>query len=230
MAELLGKTEDAAGFQARMDKIEGAFNTTFWQEKGGFYRSPSHKGETDDRANAMAVVAGFAKPEMYPAITQFLSTNTHASPYMEKYVLEAFFMMGEADAGFARMLRRYNPMIDCDETTLWENFAREGSDEPGSGTYNHAWSGGPLTMMHQYVAGIAPVEAGFKRFSVKPQLGPLEKVETSVPTPHGEIKLAVTKDREKLLLKLVVPEGTSAELTVDWKKTVLGEGTHEVGG
>jgi hypothetical protein len=225
MAHLLGKSEDAAGFRKQMERIEATFNPTFWQDE--FYRSPTHEGETDDRANALAVVAGLASPDYYPAITKFLQTNMHASPYMEKYVLEAFFLMGEPEAGIERMLGRYASMIDCPETTLWENFARPGSDEPGSGTYNHAWSGGPLTMMHQYIAGIEPTAPGFKRFSVKPQLGPLKLVETTVPTPHGKIQLVVTRDKmDGLVLKLVVPERTEADVELGGLKKTFKEGAY----
>ena len=223
MAKLLGKDDDAKGYQEQMERIEAAYNKAFWQ--GEFYRSPSHTGETDDRGNALAVVAGLASPEYYPAITKFLGENFHASPYMEKYVLEALFLMGKADAGIARMLQRYSSMIDCAETTLWENFARAGVDEPGSGTYNHAWSGGPLTMMHQYIAGIEPTEPGFKRFSVKPQLGQLQQVETTVPTPHGSIELVVTREKNGgLLVKLLVPNGTTADVAVGAQTKTFSSG------
>ncbi len=225
MAKLLGKPQDALEYRRQMERIETGFHKTFWQ--GAFYRSPSHRGATDDRANAMAVVAGLASPEDYPAITEFLRTNTHASPYMEKYVLEALFLMKEPETAIERMLRRYQPMIDCPETTLWENFARPGSSEPGSGTYNHAWSGGPLTMMHQYIAGIEPTAPGFRRFSVKPQLGPLRHVETIVPTQYGDIRLSVDRRAPgTMALALTVPQKTTADVEIpQWKKT-FPAGTH----
>ena len=225
MADLLGKRDDVAGYRKLMRRVEAGFNRTFWQ--GEFYRNPGYKGLTDDRANAMAVVAGLASPDYYPAITRFLQTNMHASPYMEKYVLEALYLMGQPGVALARMKQRYGSMIDSRETTLWENFARPGSAEPGSGTYNHAWSGGPLTMMQQYIAGIAPTAPGFKRFSVKPQLGPLKHVETIVPTPHGNIELSITRNPANGLdLKLTVPRGAKADVAVgDFKKT-FSPGTH----
>ncbi len=95
MAELFDLREDAARYRKQMERIEMGFHKAFWQ--GEFYRSSSHDGETDDRANAMAVVAGLVEPEYHAAITEFLRTNMHASPYMEKYVLEALFLMGEPD-------------------------------------------------------------------------------------------------------------------------------------
>ncbi len=212
-------------YQRQMKLIEGAFNKTFWQ--GKFYRSPTHKGETDDRANALAVVAGLASPDYYPAITDFLKHSMHASPYMEKYVLESLFLMDQPDAALDRMLLRYAAMIDCPITTLWENFARPGVNEPGSGTYNHAWSGGPLTLLQQYVAGIEPTQPGFKSFSVKPKLGSLTRVETTVPTPHGSIELRIARDdSEGFTIKLVVPQGTVADFQLGSETNRLEEGSH----
>lgn len=225
MAELLGKRDDAAGYRQLMRRIEGGFNLSFWQ--GEFYRSRGYKGLTDDRANALAVVAGLASPDYYPAITRFLQANHHASPYMEKYVLEALYMMGQPAAAVTRMKQRYDSMINAPQTTLWENFARPGSREPGSGTYNHAWSGGPLTMMHQYIAGIAPTAPGFQRFSVKPQLGPLQHVQTTVPTHHGNIELSVNRNAaDGLELKLTVPKATKADVEIGSFKKTFRPGTH----
>ena len=82
-------------------------------------------------------------------------------------------------------------------------------------------------MMQQYIAGIAPTAPGFKRFSVKPQLGPLKHVETIVPTPHGNIELSITRNPANGLdLKLTVPRGAKADVAVgDFKKT-FSPGTH----
>lgn len=225
MAELLEQEDDARRYRHQMTRIESAFNRTFWQ--GDFYRSPGHQGETDDRANALAVVAGLADVTYYPAITKFLETNTHASPYMEKYVLESLYLMQQPDVALDRTLQRYQSMIDCPHSTLWENFARAGHDEPGSGTYNHAWSGGPLTMMHQYVAGVEPIEPAFKRFSVRPQLGRLTHVETTVPTIFSEpIKLTISKTQQQQSIDLLVPEGTTAEVHLYDQTKTFQPGKH----
>jgi len=225
LGEALGKSEDVAGYRKLMQQIEATFNRTFWQ--GKFYRSSAYRGLTDDRANALAVVAGLASPDYYPAITRFLQTNLNASPYMEKYVLEALYLMQQPEAAVTRMKQRYGSMIDAPETTLWENFARPGSSEPGSGTYNHAWSGGPLTMMQQYIAGIAPTEPGFKRFSVKPQLGPLKFAQTTVPTLHGNIDFSITRNAANgFTVKLAVPEGTKADVEIGKFKKTFDAGSH----
>jgi len=210
MAKLSDSTEDIAVYQAKMDLIKANFNGAFWQ--GDRYQSPDHKGETDDRAQAMAVVAGLAKPDYYPAIRQILKTQEHASPYMEKYVLESLYMMDAPGQGIERMKNRFASMIDAPITTLYENFGG-GKDRAGNGTYNHAWSGGALTLLSQYAGGVAPTKPGFKEFAVLPQMGSLKQIESVVPTQYGNIQLKL-KNEKTFRMDLTVPKGTKAVIGI----------------
>ena len=89
----LKKTKDAEEIRLMMERIEKSFDRKFWT--GIAYRSPGYCGETDDRAQAMAVVSGLASKDKYPVLINVLKTEYHASPYMEKYVLEALCQMGD---------------------------------------------------------------------------------------------------------------------------------------
>ncbi len=226
MARLTGHPQDIPGYRAKIESIEANFNQTFWQKTK--YHSPGYKGETDDRANAMAVIAGLAKPAYYPAITAVLKTQYHASPYMEKYVLESLYLMGAPGQSIERMKTRWAEQLDSPITTLWEGWGI-GKKGYGGGTYNHAWSGGPLTILSQYGAGIAPVEPGFKRFSVKPQLGPLKEIKATVPTQFGNIHFSANRQSNgQIQLNLTVPEGTRADVEVDHYLKTLGAGVHAI--
>jgi hypothetical protein len=209
MAPLAGADADVAGYRQRLDRLDAAFDAVFWRE--GAYRSPEYRGPTDDRASAMAVVAGLAPRERYEAIARVLSEQRHASPYLEKYALEALMLIGRSDLALRRMRERYSGMIDQELTTLWEVFGEAGQ---GGGTYNHGWSGGPLTVLSQYVAGVSPTSPGFKTFAVRPQLGDLRHVESAVDTPYGLIE--VTIDRpigdDGWTIRITVPRGTTAEV------------------
>ena len=130
---------DVPGFAAeRKEKIENYFDKEFLKENG--YRS----GEIiDDRANALAVLSGLCKPENYNNVRNVLTNVYESTPYMEYYVLKALCEMGYREDAKRRMLKRYKPLIENDNTTLWEDFSI-------LGTKNHAWSGGPLSILYQY--------------------------------------------------------------------------------
>jgi hypothetical protein len=205
MADLLGKPDEAAAYRQRRQSVIDATNAKFWN--GSAYRDPGYGGATDDRAQGMAVVAGIAGPEKFPAIKKVLATEFHASPYIEKYILEALFLMNDAPAAIERMKRRYREMVDSPITTLWELFSR-------AGTINHAWTGGPLTLMAQKVAGVSPTEAGYAAYQVRPQLAGLKRVATGFDSVRGRVELAIARNNGSFHLKLDSPEGTRATVCI----------------
>lgn len=179
----------------------------------GVFRSPDYQGETDDRANAMAVIAGIAYRADYPAIVRLLRTARHASPYMEKYVLESLFVMEAPEEALTRMKSRYQVMIDNDYTTLNELF-----DDNQGGTNNHAWSGGPLTLLSQYASGIMPLKPGYERYLVKPMPGGLSAVGSTHETIKGRIAVQYTKTGYGMKLELNTPLGTQAFVAVPYQR------------
>jgi alpha-L-rhamnosidase len=205
MAEAVGATVDIPEITARMQSIERSFNKTFWNGKE--YRSPGYKGKTDDRAHALAVVSGLAKPEQYDAIREVLRTQKHSSPYMEKYVGEALYMMRFESDAITRTKERFKVMTDHPCTTLWEDWRIGGS---GGGTTNHAWSGGALTLLSQYAVGVAPETPGYGTYHVLPQMGPLKHIKTTVPSAKGDIHVELRDKATSFTMDLVSPEGTVA--------------------
>ncbi len=133
-----------------------------------------------------------------------LDTVFNSSPYMEKYVLESLYMMGEPEAAYARMKKRYGPLVDNELTTLPELW------DPNWGSKNHAWTGGPLTFMGSYMAGLKPLTPGWKVFEVRPNLAHLDWLETTVPSISGDISLRLDRREGGFSIKLDVPEGTRA--------------------
>ncbi len=211
MAELVGNSEDVPVYREKMESIASHYNAAFW--RGDHYRSASYQGKTDDRAQAMAVVSGLADPANFAAIGEVLKNERHASPYMEKYVLEALLKMDRPEAAMERMRIRYHAMLTDEVTTLWEAFEPmliPGYETIGRGTYNHAWSGGPLTILSQYVSGISPTAPAFREYQILPQLGKLTSVHTIVPTQFGSIDLKIDRKAGCYKMQLVSPPDTSA--------------------
>lgn len=211
MAEALGKTEEAENIRYRMDTFKKAFNTNFWN--GNHYRSPEYDEKVDDRSQALAVVSGLADPDKFPALLDVFKKEMHASPYMEKYVVEALFQMGYPEFAMERLKQRFSTMVNHPSiTTLWEGWGI-GKEGFGGGTINHAWSGGGLTLLSQYVAGIAPITPGYQTFEVQPQLGPLKNVQALVPSIKGDILVSIEKS-DKYEMDITVPSNTEASVYI----------------
>ena len=176
MAKLLDKQTDYEQYRQTMQRLRPAFRAAFWTGSG--YKSPDYKHGYDDRAQGMAVVSGLNQAGQWSAMKQILDTTFNAGPYLEKYILEAYFQMNDVEAGLTRMKNRYQIMVESPLTTLWEGW-NIGDPTYVGGTYNHGWTGGPLTLLHQYIAGITvqndsvtimPQPASLSRFTVKSNL------------------------------------------------------------
>lgn len=76
----------------------------------------------------------------------------------------------------------------------------------------------PLIMMHQGIAGIKPITAGYKTFQIYPQLMDLKTVEVITNTVAGPIVFKSSGVLGKRTLSLEIPVGTTAELVVDKKE------------
>lgn len=211
MARLTRNDLDISRWENLRRRIASGFNKTFWT--GIEYRAPGYKGDTDDRANALAIVAGFATPEQFPALRQVLTKHRNASPYMEKYVLEALFLMNSPELAMTRMKERYRAQLDSPLTTLWEGWGI-GSEGYGGGSYNHAWSGGPLTCLSQYAAGIAPTSPGFEAYSILPQMGGLKSITAEVDSPQGRIQVRLMRTDRTFQAKIVSPAGATGYLGI----------------
>lgn len=208
MAEAMGMADEMARISKEMVALKGAFNRVYWN--GEAYRHPEYAGDTDDRVQALAVIAGLADKEKYPAILKLLKRCEHASPYMEKYVTEALFKMGEGAYGLQRMKKRFAEMVnDSYRTTLYEGWG-VGSNGFGGGTTNHAWSGGGLTILSQYVCGVSPLKPGFREWMVAPCPAGVRQAETFIPTVSGNIKVAFVDSSDSFALSVSVPKETEA--------------------
>ncbi len=208
MARLTGNDDEAVWADKAADRMRKVFHEKYWN--GSYYISPKYTGQPDDRAQALAVVSGTLPENLYSVIRPFFKEQYHASPYMEKYVLQALCQMGYYQDAMDRMTYRYRSMIDSPLTTLWEGWGI-GNEGFGGGSYNHAWSGGPLTILSQYIAGIQTIEPAFKTFSVRPNIGHLSHVRVSVPLSGGRsIDAELKKDAAQFTLELEVPKSTTA--------------------
>mgnify|MGYP002520698499 CR=1 FL=1 len=201
-ADTLGKPEDAATFRKSMADLKIAYNK-FWN--GKYYRHKDHKLKTDERVQALAVLTGIADESKFDAIADFIGKNRYASCYMERFVCEAFFRMGRGADGIKRIKERYAAMVnDKNCTTLYEDWDLHRS------TNNHGWTGGPITVISRFVAGLYPLEPAWKVFKVEPQPSGFGKMSVEIPSVSGVIKSSFTDSPKEFSLELTVPQNTTA--------------------
>jgi alpha-L-rhamnosidase len=124
-----------------------------------------------------------------------------------------------------QLIRRWwDMMVHAGATSCWETFPGFLGQEWPTRSHCHAWSAAPAFALPSYVLGVRPLEPGFARFEVRPYLGDLEWAKGVVPTPHGEVKIALFREGEQIRVQVTVPRGTVAVIA----GKEYGEGQHEV--
>lgn len=207
LAKDLGDSEGYARLVERTTLFEICFNDLFWRDD--HYRSWDYNGLPDDRGNALAVVTGLADEAKWSALGRVLVASQFASIYMEKYVIEALYILGQPDDAKSRIKTRMAHALQSTYTTLPEAFGEDS---------NHGWSGWPAYIAGRYIAGISPTAPGYARYRVAPHLGSLRHVVCTVPTVKGEIRVRIDQEADSMRIRLSAPERTIGTVVI-WKKS-----------
>jgi len=78
----------------------------------------------------------------------------------------------------------------------------------------------PLYIAYQGLMGLRPLEPGFKRFELRPQLGDLEDLELTAFTVQGPVGLSSRRDAGGRDLVLQLPPGGQGELVLAQNEAV----------
>ncbi len=161
-----------------------------------------------------------------------ISTGFAGTPF----VGDALAATGHLDDAYALLLQREAPSwlyaVTMGATTIWERWDSmlpDGSINPGEMTsFNHYAFGAVADWMHRTVAGLAPLEAGYRRILVAPQPGGgLTWAEASLETPHGLAAVRWDLEGGDLRVEVTVPEGSEAVLRLPGRgDETIGAGTH----
>lgn len=139
LSDWLGIQQGRKLLDERIASIAEGFEKAFWREN----RYSSMEGLCDERANAIAVLSGLAEKVHTQTLRDLMVSTMNCTPYFEYYVLSALCKLGCREDAMYRMLTRYHGQIRSENSTVLEDFHI-------LGTRNHAWSGGPLTIVCRY--------------------------------------------------------------------------------
>jgi hypothetical protein len=125
--------------------------------------------------------------------------------------LWALARSGRGDVIVADLRQRWAPMASVRENnTLQEEWHAQ----PDT---NQQWSHCavvPLYIAYQGLMGLKPLEPGFKRFELRPQLGDLQDLELTAFTVQGPVGLSSRRTVGGLDLVLRLPPGGQGELVL----------------
>ncbi|MGC4014725.1 MAG: family 78 glycoside hydrolase catalytic domain [Luteolibacter sp.] len=221
IADHLGKREDAMRFKEMARTTFKAVNESLWDEAKGCYvdgidpTTKSRSSHASSHANFFPLALGLVPTERIPKVAAFLkSRGMVCSVYGAQFLLEALYDAGESETALSLLtsdqLRSWRNMSEKIGATItleaWDPSLKPNLD------WNHAWATAPSNIIPRKLMGIEPIEAGFKRFSVKPRTTGLTQAKVKMPTPKGPIILEINgTSPTDWKARIIVPPGTAAE-------------------
>ena len=229
-ARLLGRTADEAKYAGLAGKIAAAMLEKWYDRQKKVFATGSMA------CQAFALWLDLAPEDDRAAIAQALRDDLVKSDYRfttgnlcTKYLLDELARFGYVDEAYALVTREDYPswgwMIQNEATTVWERF--ELKDNGGMNSYCHPMYGAVGAWFYSALAGLAPLEDGWKRFSVAPKLPKkLMSCQATVDTPRGRVNIRWVRREGRAYMQLDVPFGAEAEVSFGAVKAVCASGRH----
>ena len=170
--------------------------------------------------NIMALLAGVAAGPRAEAILPNLldcppDWVPSGTPWTVSLACEQLAQRGQLAPALNTFRDRWGDMLDKGATTTWELFSGfEGMQGWWTRSWCHGWSAYPAYLLSAYALGVRPLEVGFSRALIAPQLCDLTWVEGRVPTPHGLIAVRVENGPAGWVAQVLLPAGVAAEVWV----------------
>ena len=235
MARILGKAEDAEKYEAVSAKIKAAYDKYLIDGNGVIQKG--HQAAYI-RALALDLVSETKKPLVIAQLKKELeAANYHLNTgfLSTVYLLPTLCDHGLVDEAFRILEQTDKPgwlhPITLGATTMLENW--DGMDVFRD-SFNHYSFGAVCQFLFEYVAGIRPTfdAPGFQKFELKPVIGgSLTWAEGNYKTKYGVIRSRWERDGDRFTYTCIVPEGTTARLTLpDGRTETLRAGNYRLEG
>ena len=229
-AEALGKEEDQKNFQSRANAIRDAFLCHWYDEE------TARVGTGSEGCQAFALWLGILPEDGRQKAAERLRNDLVERNYRfttgnlcTRYMLEVLSQYGYLEEAWHLLVKEDYPsfgyMIQQEATTIWERF--ELKKNPTMNSHNHPMYGAVDYWFYAYLAGIRPVEAGWRKARIRPYMPKnLSSAQATVETPMGDITVRWVKRYGNAHLYVTIPFGMKASVVFAGKEEEIGSGFH----
>ena len=226
IARALGRGDDAKEYARLAGSVRDAFNAVFLgEDQYAAIRVSRIDNYPNQTSNILPLYLDMAPPDRKPKVLESLlrSVVRQQDGHVDtgilgtRYLLDVLTGNGHAETAYRVATQRSYPgwayMIEEGATTLWELLEKLTGQSLNS--QNHIMFGSVDAWFYRTLAGLAPLEPGWKRFEVRPRvLGDLVSAEAGLKTVRGPLRAAWKKSEAEFALEVLVPVGAEARVFV----------------
>lgn len=245
MVLMTSKAQIKSEYSQAASDLQASITRHLWDEDKGVMRFSSSSPasgicqSTNSYASSLGLVPGHrdlvenvsASGEALPAAFQGLGHWDKfgiSSPYASGFTLEALMARNEPAKALELLHQVWGPMADKQNPNYsgahWEAMDRDGNPFNHDVSLAHGWSTWPVFLLPRYLAGIYPLEPGWRKIAVEPVLADLDDIAYSVESVRGLITIAISmnKTRENGTMQLLLPVGTAGVVSLPASWSLLG--------
>jgi len=233
ISEVLGKKEDIDYLLRFADNLKDAINRHLWDEESKAYIDSIHNDRQRSRVisqqtNTIVYLCDCAEGERKQLLESYIINPPEyfvkiGSPFMSFFYFEALSKIGRIDKILESIRRDWGLMLDYGATTCWETFIGFQRDRL-TRSHCHAWSSAPAYFFPAYILGVRPLEPGFRKVLIQPNLCGLKWARGTVPTPYGVIEISFKEENDYIDATLNLPDGIEVEIIPPTGKRMLLNG------
>ena len=163
-----------------------------------------------------------------------LSTGFVGLPYL----LPVLSRFGHVDLAYDLLFRRSYPSwgyeLEHGATSIWERWNgyhhEDGPGDPNMNSYSHYAYGAVCEWFFTDLAGLEPIEPGFRRFRIRPRITDrLDHAAASYDSVRGRIETSWQRDGDEITVSVLIPANSEAEVHLPGQDPqVLGGGSHQL--
>lgn len=216
IAQVLGNEDDAARYRTLAERIKLAYRYTF--TKDGLVESDRQCRYV--RPVALDLLPEEDKKKNVARLNQMVIDNNYrigTGFLTTPFILSVLVDYGYADTAYKLAENRQRPgwlyEVDKGATTIWENW--NGIDDEGvpKDSFNHYAFGAVTGWYFSRVAGITPLEPGYRRVQIKPVPGgSLTYAKCSYKSAAGLIVSSWKLEESEFTLDVTVPAEAEVHL------------------
>lgn len=236
LAAVLDHNDDSAYYNELFSKVKKTYRSTFLNRQGSL-KNPTqtaailslHFNLLDEYERAIAfdfLVKDIIKNN-YHTTAGFLGLS---------FIMPVLNSLNRNDIAWRILTNNEYPswfnMIDNGATTLWERWdawhPEKGFFDPTMNSFNHCSLGCVGEWLFSGLAGITPLEPGFKKISIKPYFPEdLSFVEASFKSVYGTIRSHWKKTDSNIEMNITIPFNTTAEIILPGLQKKLNCGEYQ---
>jgi len=204
-------------FRKLAEGIKENYNKTFYRKNIKRYVDGLNSSHAAFHSSFFPIFFGLVEKELKEDISNYLVTrNMDCGVFGSQFYLSSLYNLNQGAKALELIVSKdknswYNMIHRLNAANTCEAWDPSGKPDMSK---SHTWGSSAGNMIQRGLMGINPLEPGFKKISIKPQIGDLEFAKMDFPTIKGKVSVNVFQRSGSYIVEINIPANTTARVFI----------------